>query len=446
MKKTFLQAVVATAVVASAVAFSSIAAFAATHTFTAPSSGNIDSTYADGYFTVTGTLSYKSSSGYNTVAMPKGGGTYISFTPEGSATLKVSFGSTGSGNDSVIDLCNNNGKSLEQQTVTGQTPTEKSFDTSLEAGTTYRIANLGSRDSRIVSVTVEETGAANYPTFDNATTDTVLDGGKSDTASATADITNLEVGATAGTVEQPYDDEILPGFKVYGNVSEDTFSGMTVEANTKSLNGKSYTNRLKTNGVGSVDKNSIQFTVEKDSTVEIIAMSGNSSSVRPVIIASADGTELASENLNGSSLSAVSFAVKPGTYSIYAGNCISGTDGGINIYGLNVYDGVVYKLPVVSLSNDGDTDEDGKIELVASVNDDFTAGQLTGMGFLLAKPDAETTTKIPVTYYTTSDGKIVFKGLVKTQNLKAQAYVTFESVVDGSTVTRLSNTVTNTVE
>lgn len=447
MKKGFFKLAVATATVITTLALSSVIAMAATHTLTADGDG-LTNGETDGYFTAVGAAVYKESKNVNTFVLSKKGGNHIKFTPEGDGTVKVSFASTGGTNESVIDLCDSTVKSLEQLSVTGTTPTEATFTTKVEAGTTYTIANLGtSRDTRVASITVEEEGSTKYPDFNKADTDEILNAGKSTTATLDADITNATAGDTTGSADNTADTTTFPGFTVIGNYSETdgTFTGMTIESNSKSFDGVKYSNRLKTNGIGSTTKYAISFTVDKNSTVEVIGMSGNSSSTRPLVLANASGTELASHDFVGSTMSKASFSVTAGTYYLYASTASAGSNGGVNIYDIKVFDGVTYKLPVVTLINNGAAS--GKVSLTATVNSDFTAGEVTGIGFILAKPDATATTAKSCTYYTVdTNGDYAFTGVIANQALKAQAYVTYTSVVTGESVTRYSNTVTNVVE
>ncbi len=456
MKKTFFKSLVATAVATTAVMLSTVMAFAATYTLTADADGVVDGdTFADGYFTAVGAGAYKSSAGINTFELGKRGSNYIKFTPEGNATITVSFASTGGSNTSTIDLCDDTGASLEQASVTGTTPIEYTFTVKGEIGTTYRIANTGTaRATRLASVTVVEEGAASYPDFADADTDTILDAGKATAAKMDANVTGLAAGDTAGSVEAPYDTTTMPGFTVYGNVSTDettgtqTFKGMTVEANSKSFEGVTYANRLKTNGVGNTSRYCIKFDVDSDSTIEVIGMSGNSSSTRPVVLATDGDKELAKHYFVGSTMSKAEFSVTAGTYYLYAGDATVGSNGGINLYSVKVYDGITYKLPVVTLSNDGMTADSSALQLTASLNSDYTSGEITGIGFILAKPDATATTKCPCTYYKIEGNNIVFIANVTSAdyNLKAQAYVEYTSAIDGTTVTRYSNTTVNVVE
>lgn len=451
MKKGFLKTLVSAATVVSAVALSSVIALAATHTLTADADGVADGdTFDNGYFTAVGSGNYKSSGGTATFELGKKGANYIKFTPEGNGTVTVYFASTGSSNESVIDLCDSDVKSLEQAAATGTTPTEYTFTTEVEVGTTYVIANLGtSRATRLASVVVEEQGAASYPAFNDANTDSYIESDdKSAEATLDAGITDLAEGDTLGSLEDPTDAETIPGFVITGNASEtdQTFTGMTIEGNSKTFEGVSYDNRLKTNGIGSVSKYNISFEVAKTSTVEVIGMSGNSSSTRPFVIADADGNVLASHDFVGSTMSKAIFCVPAGTYYMYAVDATAGSNGGVNLYDIKIYDGATYKLPTATLENGG-VDADGKLSLVATINGDFDAGQVTAIGFILAKPDATSTSTFECIYYTeTADGNFAFTGLVPAQNLKAQAYLTYTSELTGESVTRYSNTVVNVVE
>ena len=114
---------------------------------------------------------------------------------------------------------------------------------------------------------------------------------------------------------------------------------MTIEEKSKSCEGITYTKQLKTNGTPDFTNEfrAIRFTVDKPSTVTIVASSGKSGKTRHVQLYSNDGKPI--ENAAtavGDSLSSGKISItEQGTYSIASSKTDSST-GSINIFYIKV--------------------------------------------------------------------------------------------------------------
>lgn len=113
-----------------------------------------------------------------------------------------------------------------------------------------------------------------------------------------------------------------------------------IEDNSKSYGDKSFTQRIKLGGEGTVAARAIGVEVKTGSTIVIYAMSSSSSASRDMRLMDADGNALsvtstldegAMGQLDGASLHKVTYTVTaPGTY--YFGS----VSGGINVYGVEI--------------------------------------------------------------------------------------------------------------
>jgi hypothetical protein len=453
MKKTFFKGVVATAVVAATLALSSVVAFAGTVLFdgtnsTAVIAEGVDVNPAasgDSKSTSDGTKSFS-----QRIKVTTEDTNYIKFSQTGDFTLDIYYRPGGSGSRNILVK----GKTANDTAYTNVAEKASSTDKNNVSYATIDIESNGNTDYMITVsseisfyyVEVEPAGGPSYPVFATASTNEVVDGGKSSEARYDAGIKKISVSSeisSTGDADNLADTTTIDGLTLYGSVSGDgTFKPMTIDAkSSKKFDGETYGNRLKTGASGKVADGNVQaaigITVDKDSTIELLGISSNSTT-RTVDIANENCEHLASDNWNGSALTKTSFAVTPGTYYLY------GANGAINFYDIKVYDGVVYTQPNVTL--DKSVDSNGKLLLTATVGGNFTAGEVTEFGFILAKPNATSTTTVKCTNYTVNGDDYQFIGRLSNQALKAQAYVVYTSIVDGSKVTRYSSTVVQTVE
>lgn len=118
------------------------------------------------------------------------------------------------------------------------------------------------------------------------------------------------------------------GFEV--NPATDTGSAVTIEKNSKSYNGVSYTNRLKLGGTGSLNSRSVKFTTTGEAIFTVIGVSSSSTATRVGNVWNENGEVVATAEI-GTSIGAYKFAI-PGAGTYTFGSAASG----INIYELKV--------------------------------------------------------------------------------------------------------------
>ena len=107
----------------------------------------------------------------------------------------------------------------------------------------------------------------------------------------------------------------------------DATNKLTIEANSKSLDGYEFTQRLKTNGTGAVDKRAISFTTTGAGNVIFYAMSGSNKEDRPVNLLDASGATVGTVTVSGTTLAKYTIAIpSAGTYYLVSGKS------GINFY------------------------------------------------------------------------------------------------------------------
>ena len=109
------------------------------------------------------------------------------------------------------------------------------------------------------------------------------------------------------------------------NVSANAEKKVTIDENNKvGDNGIEFTKRLKLNGSGSLEYRNVFFTTKGAATITVYAMSGSSSEDRPLLLMSADGTELARELAlgvagEGNVITAITYEVDAaGTYYLWS--------------------------------------------------------------------------------------------------------------------------------
>ena len=98
-------------------------------------------------------------------------------------------------------------------------------------------------------------------------------------------------------------------------------SKLTVDANSKSIDGFDFTQRLKTNGKGSVTKRSIQYTATDAATLIVYAQSSSSKEDRALVLADASGNVIGTQTALGASISKLTYEIPAaGTYYLYSAN------------------------------------------------------------------------------------------------------------------------------
>lgn len=150
---------------------------------------------------------------------------------------------------------------------------------------------------------------------------------------------STEVAAVAGTHTAAKDIYSGENGKVFITASSSDGS-VVIEGNSKSYGDKSFTQRIKLGGTGTVAKRSVGIEVKTGATIVIYAMSSSSSASRTMQLLSADGDVLSVTGtlddgvmgeLDGASLHKVTYTVTaPGTYHFVS------VTGGINVYGVEI--------------------------------------------------------------------------------------------------------------
>ena len=129
------------------------------------------------------------------------------------------------------------------------------------------------------------------------------------------------------TAEEITETKVVGDFTIVPAVDAEAGKGVIVEANSKSIDGFSFTQRLKLNGTGSAEKRSIAYTATGAATMTVYAMSGSGSEDRNLVLATADGTQVGTQVALGASISKLTYSIPAaGTYYLYSAGS------GINVY------------------------------------------------------------------------------------------------------------------
>lgn len=127
---------------------------------------------------------------------------------------------------------------------------------------------------------------------------------------------------TIGKIEET---QTVNGFTL--NATAEKF--LEVDANSKSIDGFSFTQRLKLGGTGSTSVRNVAYTTTGAATMTVYAISGSGSADRVLALANADGTvaEGNEQTALGASISKLTYSIPAaGTYYLYS------KSSGINIY------------------------------------------------------------------------------------------------------------------
>ena len=127
---------------------------------------------------------------------------------------------------------------------------------------------------------------------------------------------------------------VVDGFKIVAT-SKKT---VTVDKSTKDYKNISFTKRIKLGGAGSESARAIAFKTAGESKVKIYATSSDTDTSRLIKIIDKNGNDVTSTSkIPGSSLKSVSFRLdEAGEYYIVS------EEGGINIYYVEVSNGIAY--------------------------------------------------------------------------------------------------------
>lgn len=182
-------------------------------------------------------------------------------------------------------------------------------------GTLEQVSAEATTKATTTETTTETTTKATTATTTEATTETTTVTPAGDIV-ATINASDLTAGdITANTVSGQF------------KLIADATNKLTVEANSKSLDGYTFTQRLKTNGTGAVDKRAISFTTTGAGNVIFYAMSGSNKEDRPVNLLNAEGTTVGTVTVSGTTFAKYTIAIpSAGTYYLVSGKS------GINFY------------------------------------------------------------------------------------------------------------------
>ena len=182
-------------------------------------------------------------------------------------------------------------------------------------GTLEQVSAEATTKATTTETTTETTTKATTTTTTEATTETTTVTPAGDIV-ATINASDLTAGdITANTVSGQF------------KLIADATNKLTVEANSKSLDGYTFTQRLKTNGTGAVDKRAISFTTTGAGNVIFYAMSGSNKEDRPVNLLNAEGTTVGTVTVSGTTFAKYTIAIpSAGTYYLVSGKS------GINFY------------------------------------------------------------------------------------------------------------------
>lgn len=227
----------------------------------------------------------------------------ITFTIKGTAKVVIySMSSSSSATDRTVNVCDASGNVVFSKVV--PTSALEKQEVELEAGTYYITCLNGAINVYNVVVTVLEPKAV-------TTTPVTY---KFDASSLTAkDIVSEEKVNEFFTIKATSDKKV------------------TIDANSKEVDGVNFTQRMKLNGNGSADYRNVTFTAKGKVKITIYSMSSSSSeSTRTVDICDTTGKVIFSKVVPTSSLEKQEVELEAGTYYI---TCLNGA---INIYGIDV--------------------------------------------------------------------------------------------------------------
>lgn len=268
-----------------------------------------------------------------------------------SATKYVQFKLTSNGTVAIANAISSNanyGRKLVVTNAAGETvasvdvANSKGTATSLATTTltagTYTIAgdNVDTADTgtSINVGTITVTGSLEQITADDTTTTTKVTETSTEATTTTETTTETTTVTPAGDIVATINASDLTA----GDITANTVSGqfkliadatnkLTIEANSKSLDGYEFTQRLKTNGTGAIDKRAISFTTTGAGNAIFYAMSGSNKEDRPVNLLDASGATVGTVTVSGTTLAKYTIAIpSAGTYYLVSGKS------GINFY------------------------------------------------------------------------------------------------------------------
>ena len=204
---------------------------------------------------------------------------------------------------------------LADQSADATTETTTATETSTEATTATTTTETTTKATTTTEATTTTTTEATTTTTTEATTESTTVTPAGDIV-ATINASDLTAGdITANTVSGQF------------KLIADATNKLTIEANSKSLDGYEFTQRLKTNGTGAIDKRAISFTTTGAGNVIFYAISGSNKEDRPVNLLDATGATVGTVTVSGTTFAKYTIAIpSAGTYYLVSGKS------GINFY------------------------------------------------------------------------------------------------------------------
>ena len=218
-------------------------------------------------------------------------------------------------------------KATESTTKETQAPTKATEATTKETQTPTKATEATTKETQAPTKATEAT------TKETQTTTEATKATQEDTSVSTKGeklILNANDAAT-GKIKKS---TVVDGFKIVAT-SKKT---VTVDKSAKDYKNISFTKRIKLGGAGSESARAIAFKTAGESKVKIYATSSDTDTSRLIKIIDKDGNDVTSTSkIPGSSLKSVSFRLdEAGEYYIVS------EDGGINIYYVEVSNGIAY--------------------------------------------------------------------------------------------------------
>lgn len=214
--------------------------------------------------------------------------------------------------------------------VANQTITVSSKSSSTEDVTKPEQTTKAQETTKATESTTKETQA---PTKETQTTTEATKATQEDTSVSTKG-EKLILNANDAATGKIKSSTVVDGFKIVAT-SKKT---VTVDKSEKDYKNISFTKRIKLGGAGSESARAIAFKTAGESKVKIYATSSDTDTSRLIKIIDKDGNDVTSTSkIPGSSLKSVSFRLdEAGEYYIVS------EDGGINIYYVEVSNGIAY--------------------------------------------------------------------------------------------------------
>ena len=213
-------------------------------------------------------------------------------------------------------------------------PTEKETESVTEA-TTKATEKTTEATTKATEKTTEATTKATGKSSDEVKpTEKATTKATENTTSSDVSGTKLVLNANDVRTGKLKSTLTVDGFKIVAGSK----STVTVDKSSKEYKGIDFTRRIKLSGSGSTSGRAIAFKTAGESKVKVYATSSSTDDSRLIKIIDKDGNDITSTSkIPGNSLKSVSFRVPDaGEYYLIS------EDGGVNIYYVEVSNGVAY--------------------------------------------------------------------------------------------------------